>query len=289
MNLVNKHLALVIKKMKSIKILILMVLASNTLIAQKMDKKIVNTKMGNIAVFCKYVNNSTPIIFLHGVYFDHHLWDKQISEINDRTVISIDMPLHGESREQIITDWNLEDCARMLLVILDSLKMPKVIAIGHSWGSMTILRACAKNPERFQSIGLCNMPWQSGKQQKFKFALQHSMLGFRKFYTMQAAKSLFGKTNLRKNPFLLNQLANTMNSLSKKDIQQIDKAVIINANDASILLKNLKVSALALIGEDDYLKAPPFIKTETVQGGHVSPLQAPDAVHKLIKELVNLR
>jgi 3-oxoadipate enol-lactonase len=56
------------------------------------------------------------------------------------------MPLHGHSRENIRPNWTLNDCADMLIEILDSLHIPRVIAIGHSWGSMTILRAAHKHP-----------------------------------------------------------------------------------------------------------------------------------------------
>ena len=63
-----------------------------------MEKILVNTHLGKIAVYKKIADTENiPIIFLHGVYFDHHLWDIQIEEIKDRTVITVDMPLHGES------------------------------------------------------------------------------------------------------------------------------------------------------------------------------------------------
>jgi 3-oxoadipate enol-lactonase len=261
---------------------------STNIMAQQLQKQTIKTRIGNVAIYSKSKENTTPIIFLHGVYFDHHLWDKQIEQINDRTVIAIDMPLHGESNINIVQQWNLDDCANMLIEILDSLKIEKVIAIGHSWGSMTILRACNNKPNRFQSIGLCNMPWQSGSSQKNKFFWQHSMLSFRKFYTKQAAKSLFGKTNLNNNPNLFNKLATSMNKLSNKEIKQIDKEVIVNAKNVSTFLQDLKLKALALIGKDDYLKPPPYLQTEIVKGGHVSPLQAEVEIGLFIKKVVGL-
>jgi 3-oxoadipate enol-lactonase len=264
------------------------IIMTNNLSATEMKKQIIKTKIGNIAVFSKTIENTTPIIFLHGVYFDHYLWDKQIEHINDRTVIAIDMPLHGESNYNIAKEWNLDDCANMLIEILENMGIEKVIAIGHSWGSMTIIRACTIQPNRFQSIGVCNMPWESGVNQKNKFFWQHTMLGFRKFYTKQAAKSIFGKTNLKSNPNLLNELTKPMSLLSNEDIKQIDKQVIVNANDVSEILKNLNVKSLALIGKDDYLKPPPYLETQIVQGGHISPIQAGLEVLEFIKKVVRL-
>ena len=52
----------------------------------------ITTDIGKIALYQKQNQSTkTPIIFLHGVYFDYHLWDEIIDKINDRTVISIDM------------------------------------------------------------------------------------------------------------------------------------------------------------------------------------------------------
>jgi len=254
-----------------------------------MKKQIIKTSIGNIAVFSKKVDNTIPIIFLHGVYFDHHLWDNQVSEIKDRTVITLDMPHHGESKEIAKSNWSLTDCADMLIEILDSLKIPKVVAIGHSWGSMTILRAAHKQPELFASIGLCNMPFQTAsKKQKVTFGFQHYMLIFRNFYTKQAAKALFGKTSLYENPALINQLKKTMDKLTNKQIKQTDKAVILNAEDASELIINLRVKAIALKGIEDYVPTPPNIEIIVVEGGHISPLEKPQEVLNLIRKLTNL-
>ncbi|MFZ2784708.1 MAG: alpha/beta hydrolase [Sediminibacterium sp.] len=255
-------------------------------IAQKSE---ITTGIGKISVYIKkHTSGKLPVIFLHGIYFDHHLWDKQVEGIRDRTVISVDMPLHGDSRGKIKSNWTLNDCASMLIEILDSLQIPKAIAIGHSWGSMTILRAAHRHPERFESIGLCNMNFQpAATKQKAIIYLQHSMLGLRNFYTKQSAKSMFGKTSLKENPSLINQLKRPMSILSNKQIKQIDKAVMINADDATYLTKTLKVKAIALKGEEDFAPTPPNIETIIVKSGHVSPLERPLEVSDLVSRLIN--
>jgi len=249
----------------------------------------IHTNIGKIAVYQKKVDsNKIPIIFLHGVYFDHHLWDEVIDSLNDRTIIAIDMPLHGLSKEITKNDWTLNDCSEMLLEILDRLNIAQVIAIGHSWGSMTIIRAASNQPERFESVLLCNMPFLAGtKKQKITFGLQHSMLQFRNFYTKKAAKALFGKTSLNENPSLVDQLRRPMELLSNAQIKHTDKAVIAEAEDASELIKNLKVRALALKGIEDYVPAPPSIETLIIGGGHISPLEQPHEVISLVRKLSN--
>lgn len=250
--------------------------------------KFISTGIGNIAVHCVHrQSNALPIVFLHGVYFDHHLWDLTVNQIHDRTLILIDMPLHGESREITKHDWSLNDCAEMLIEILHSLQIPKVIAVGHSWGGMTILRAAFKHPEKFEALGLCNMPFEAAtSKHKRIIKLQHTMLFFRNFYTRQTAKSLFGKSSLKTNPKLLVQLQRPMNTLSAGDIKETDKKVIMDAEDATHIILGLQVKAIALKGKEDYVPAPPRLETLVIEGGHISPLENSPKILELIDKLI---
>lgn len=249
----------------------------------------IQTGIGKIATYQQRVDSiKLPIIFLHGVYFDHHLWDKAIEPVNDRNVITIDMPMHGLSKELTKQHWTLDDCAQMLLEILDCLQMEKVVAVGHSWGSMTILRAMSKQPERFESVLLCNMPFLAAtRMEKIKFRLQHSMLFFRNFYAHQTARAIFGKSSLRESPSLIDELKRPMGLLTNREIIQTDRTVLINASDASDWIRNLKVRTLALKGEEDYVPNPPAVDTFIVKGGHISPLEQPQEIWRILQKLAH--
>jgi pimeloyl-ACP methyl ester carboxylesterase len=252
-----------------------------------METKQIQTSIGEISISIKTVEGSVPIIFLHGVYFDHNLWNYQIKRITDRTLITIDMPFHGMSKNITNRNWSLDDCALMLLEILDELKIDKVIAVGHSWGSMTILRAAEKYTGRFLALGLCNMPFNAPtKKEVRQIKLQHSTLLFRKFYMQQAGKSLMGKELLAKNPNLLDKLITPMMKLTNKEIKYTDKAVRIEAKEASYLVRNLKMPVFALVGEEDYVGLPPIKELTIVKGGHVSPIEVPEEVYNFIKEVI---
>jgi pimeloyl-ACP methyl ester carboxylesterase len=257
------------------------------------ETRFVSTKLGEIAVYTTYAEVSdsekAPVIFLHGVYFDHHLWSNQVAAINDRTVFTIDMPWHGDSKKGVPEHWTLEDCDEMLIEILDRLDIPKVVAIGHSWGSMTILRAAAKYPERFASVGFCNMPLEAATaKQKHTFHLQHSALMFRNFYMNQTGKVLFGKETLQQAPELLDVLKTSMVKLSNKEIRLTDEYVILNAHDDAPLVKNLHVPALALKGKEDYVPATPTLQTTIVRGGHLSPIESPREVTEFCQSVIEL-
>jgi hypothetical protein len=128
------------------------------------------------------------------------------------------------------------------------------------------------------------MPFEAASpKQKRMFKLQHTLLFFRKFYTKQAAKSLFGKSSLKENPQLYDQLQRPMNILTIDDIKRIDKKVILDAEDATTMILKLKVKAIALKGKEDYVPTPPKIQTILVSGGHISPQEEPKALSELVQ------
>ena len=255
-----------------------------------METKQIPTSIGEISIKIDKIEGSVPIIFLHGVYFDHNLWNYQVERITDRSVITIDMPFHGMSKNITKKNWSVDDCSGMLLEILDELKIDKVIAVGHSWGSMTILRSATNAPERFQSIGLCNMPFKSAPlSNKLQFRMQHLLLGYRNFYSKQVAKALFGKETYNDHPELLRILESSMSKLKREEIIQTDKSVIIDAEDAGSIIQSLRVPALALKGKEDYVPQSRHLKTKIVDGGHVSPVEVPEEVYNFIKEVIEIK
>lgn len=254
----------------------------------EMNNPTVKTSIGEIAYFVKEVKGTIPIIFLHGVYYDHRLWDYYFDRVNNRTVIAIDMPLHGQSKKITKEDWTMSDCSDMLIEILDELSIDKCYAVGHSWGSMTILRAASKYPNRFTGLLFSNMPLEAGGLgAKLQFGLQHAVLPFRNFYSKQVAKAMFAKDSRTQKPEVVNYLQASMSQLSNRDIRKTDNTVITSVGSGFPYLDNLKVAALAIKGKNDYVPTPKNIETLIVDGQHTTPLEQPEQVLKLINRLTN--
>lgn len=272
--------------------MILSMFLANTLSAQTIEKnhmkqETINTSIGKIAICQKIVPNTVPVIFLHGLYYDRNLWNYYTSRITDRTVITLDMPHHGKSKEITKKKWTMNDCATMLIEIIDHMKYKEVYAIGHSWGSMTILRASVREPEKFKVIGLCNMPFEEGRfGTRMKFGFQHLMLPFRKFYTKQVAKAMFSTENMKTKPEIVEYLEVSMSLLSNREVRRTDKAVITKVDDGSTYLERLKVPALALKGSKDYVGTSKNIEMTVVEGAHTSPLEQPEKVLKFIQKVI---
>lgn len=276
------------KRFFSFILLILSIVTTYSTDMKVLARRTIDTDLGTIPVYIQGGGEGIPIVFLHGVYFDHMMWADQLQSITDRRVITIDMPLHGKSKG-VQKKWTVEDCGRMLLQVLDSLEIQKMIAVGHSWGSMTILQASSIEPARFAAVGLCNMPFeQISQSNRVKFFFQHLMLPFRGFYTKQAAKSLFGKVSLAQNPGLGTALERSMGQLSNSEVRATDRNVILQSEDTRSLIEVLTVPAMALKGKEDYVPAPPRIPLTLVEGGHISPLEVPESVQAFVRQVINL-
>lgn len=78
-----------------------------------------------------------------------------------------------------------------------------------------------------------------------------------------------------------------MRILSQHDIRTIDRKVILEATDAGHLMAQLPIMAIALKGEEDYVPAPQYLQTIVVEGGHISPLEAPEQVNACLGMLLN--
>lgn len=257
-----------------------------------MEVKYIQTSLGDICVHIQSGSKMLePLVFLHGVYFDHRLWKYQMENMDaDRTCIAIDMPLHGASTSLRKHDWDLDDCVQMLIDILDDLIIQSAIGTGHSWGSMTLLRAAVRHPGRFSALCLCNMPLEpAGLLQQIRFRAQHMALPWRKFYTAKVASAIFGRDSLKKNPGLVDQLSLSMNRMSNAAIRQTDKAVILRSDDGYAYLNALTVPCILLTGTEDYVPRPAGFHVKLVAGGHVSPFETPEKVLDGINEVMHMR
>ncbi len=250
-----------------------------------MIERTVDTTVGRVTVYLSEKTTSVPFIFLHGVYLDHSIWNNIIKDsfFSNQSFILIDMPLHGKSKEVHAT-WDLDQCAKMLLEILEALHVKTVIAVGHSWGSMVILRSAHLNPNKFTQLILCNLPYEKlSPLSKLLVKMRHPLLTFSTFYYNQAAKSMMAKSSIQANPDLLKTFTSMMSTLSKDELKKTDQEVLLNAKDSSHLIDTLKIPTIVIKGKEDYVPLPSLTVKYTISGGHISPLEAPQEVISIIK------
>ena len=248
----------------------------------------INTNMGSIAVAVDRVENSIPVVFLHGVFLDRDLWRAYGTDFTHRSHVYVDMPGHGESGD-VGRAWRLEECVTMLMQILDALAIERCVVIGQSWGSMVALRAANQFPQRFEALGLFNMPHtKTTGMRKAGFWMQKMFMGMPRFYARQAAQSLYSEDVLKRHPELVTRMQERMSKRSARELSRLVDAVILCPDDARRYIEKLKVPALAFIGEDDYVGRPPGLDTGMIPGRHISPHESEEKTRAAISRVLAL-
>ncbi|MGV8906773.1 MAG: alpha/beta fold hydrolase [Acetobacterium sp.] len=100
-----------------------------------MEKKSVHSERGITYYWINRNLKADPkcIVFTHGLTANHTMFEKQVDYFSENyTVITWDVPLHGESRPY--SDFSYKNTAKELLAILEEEKIYKVIIVGMSMG-----------------------------------------------------------------------------------------------------------------------------------------------------------
>ncbi|MEM7182333.1 MAG: alpha/beta hydrolase [Spirochaetota bacterium] len=201
-------------------------------------------------------------------------------------IILLDMPMHADSM-QVDENWTLYDCADMLVEIIQNLGLQKVIAVGHSWGSMTIMRAFIKSPEYFEKVILFNMPTRSlSKTDLRRWKINHIFLGMRGFYMSQVAKTFYYKENYKINPELKKYLYGVMGPMDKRTITKTDAEVIMSVQDSYHMLGKITVPAFFIIGRHDYVRIPENYPSYISESAHLTPMEDPGRSNYYLREIV---
>ena len=102
------------------------------------------------------------IVFVHGAAMDHSVWilQSRYFAFHQRNVLALDLPGHGRSGGEALA--SIGELADWLIQVLDSADIAQATLVGHSMGSLAVLEAAARYPQRVQKLALlgssCPMP-----------------------------------------------------------------------------------------------------------------------------------
>jgi pimeloyl-ACP methyl ester carboxylesterase len=98
----------------------------------------------------------TAVVLLHGFLENKTMWDKYVSALSkNHRVITIDLLGHGET-ECLGYVHTMEDQADMIFAVLISLRIRKIVLIGHSMGGYVALAFAELYPDYVKGLLLLN-------------------------------------------------------------------------------------------------------------------------------------
>ena len=104
--------------------------------------------------FQQEINNSEPIIFIHGTGMDHTVWTLPVRYFSRKKtdVLAIDLPGHGQNKDKPLD--SISKISTYIYNFLDKYKIQRCSLVGHSMGSLIALEMASSRPERVKAISM---------------------------------------------------------------------------------------------------------------------------------------
>lgn len=110
----------------------------------------------NIKISYTDQGKGTAVVLLHGFLENKTMWDKYVSALSKyHRVITIDLLGHGET-ECLGYVHTMEDQADMIFAVLISLRIRKIVLVGHSMGGYVALAFAELYPDNVKGLFLLN-------------------------------------------------------------------------------------------------------------------------------------
>jgi len=111
-------------------------------------------RVNGAALHVREQGTGEPLLLLHGFLACASTWDPFLEQLAARyRVIVVELRGHGRSTNPSRT-FTMRQSGEDVLAVLDSLRLPRVRAMGISAGGMTLLHVATRHPERIQSLVL---------------------------------------------------------------------------------------------------------------------------------------
>ena len=142
------------KNIKHVKYLlfVVLILAIGELYSQTTWPHMVTSQDGTQISYEVYGQGEPTLVFVHGWSCDSRYWRNQASVFSQNNrIVLIDLAGHGHSG---ITrqNYTMEAFGQDVKAVVDAIKSPKVILIGHSMGGEVIAQAALLMPQRVKGL-----------------------------------------------------------------------------------------------------------------------------------------
>ncbi|GAB4325810.1 MAG: 3-oxoadipate enol-lactonase [Dehalococcoidia bacterium] len=109
-------------------------------------------RVRDVDLFYTDEGDGEPVLFIHGLTWDHTLFDAQVAALRDQyRCIAVDLIGHGQSGD-LDRDYSFFDLADYMHALLDALGIDSAHVAGLSMGGMTAMPLALTHPERVRSL-----------------------------------------------------------------------------------------------------------------------------------------
>lgn len=151
--------------------------------------------------------SGTACVLVHGLGQSAHVWDDVAPVLrSDFRVLALDLRGHGDSDWDPSCRYDLNTLARDLEVVLDRLRLHRVVIAGHSLGGAMVSRFASSRPERVSRLSLIDVAAHSSAPGISRIVVDESAIPRRFNSTEQYAEGLAARYPLAQ-PRVISRLA----------------------------------------------------------------------------------
>ena len=251
------------------------------------------TASGTFYLFNKK-EQSSPIVYIHGVGLTHEIWQPQLDFFKDYSTLSYDILGHGKSKlekEQI--DFN--DFSDQLINLIDELKINKIHLVGFSIGSLIARNFSTKFNNRLKSLILLGSIYKRTSQQQQIINERFNQAKKDLKLSKQALKRWFTDKYLENNPDTYEKISSILSSNNIENFLKVYELFVKHQNNEDF--EKIKINTLLMTGEYDYgstiemsQELSKVIKNSELKiikdGKHLCGIECADEVNLSIKNFI---
>ncbi len=250
--------------------------------------------LGSHELWYQDTGQGPPILFVHGLFFDHTMWDDVIEAHRaDHRCIAVDVRCHGGSGCPE-GSWDLWEAAEDIATLVDELALDLVHWVGLSMGGMMGMRFALEHQDRLASLVLLDTSAErEDREGMHKLMARIAKLGGRPAIRLMmpyVAGQMFSpgfKDRPEAQPWL--------DRVKDLDPRRVHTGAMAVFGRESVVdrLSEIRVPTMVLVGDRD--QATPPANAETIQkgipgarralipgAGHMSAIERPEYVQRLV-------
>ena len=206
-----------------------------------------NTTSGTFYVFNKK-EQSTPIVFIHGVGLTYEIWQPQLNFFKNYSNLSYDILGHGKSslKKQNI---NFDDFSNQLIELIDEIKIDKIHLVGFSIGSLIARNFATKYSDRLQSLILLGSIYKRSEQQQKIVNERFDQAKKELKLSRQALKRWFSDKYLENNPNTYEKISSILSGNNMANFLKVYELFVKHKNNEDF--KKIQTKTLIMTGEYD--------------------------------------
>jgi pimeloyl-ACP methyl ester carboxylesterase len=231
------------------------------------------------------VEETPPIVLLHGLGGMHLFWPPQIRRIPGYRVFAVDFPGHGKSSQGGGLQ-TVEGYAEEIVTWMETVSLHRAVFVGHCLGGAVALSLSIRHPERVLGVGLVASGMRINIPQDIQ-ADASSEATYYKAVQHLVSWSLGSAVSEQLSEFTADQLREVRPSVLQGDL------LALECFDCNERLAEIRLPTLILCGEEDRITPlrysqllahiiPGAVLQVIPQAGHMVMLEQPDLVAKAL-------